>query len=92
MLTTIKHYILGMRLSCRDTNGFLADYLAGDIPPRMARRFESHIAICANCRAYLDQYRDTVRLLQEPPPLDPPPEFVKMTQAFLDKELARRED
>ena len=74
----------------REDGTYAAD-LDGQVEPRMARRFESHIAICANCRAYLDQYTLTVKILQEEPPLEPPPDLVAMTLAFLEKERTREQ-
>ena len=61
-------------------NQFLLDYHAGTLP--MARRldFELHLALCRDCRHYVDAYRKTVSLskdsaTEELPPV--PPELVE---------------
>jgi len=41
----------------------VTDYLEGRLPRRERRRFERHIAGCDGCVAYLDQMRQTLRVL-----------------------------
>ena len=41
----------------------VTDYLEGKLPPEDQERFEAHLAGCRHCRAYLDQMRQTIRLL-----------------------------
>ena len=47
-------------MTCRDVTGFLLDYLEGALPPETRAAFERHLDDCANCRAFLTQYRSTV--------------------------------
>ena len=47
-------------MTCRDVTGFLLDYLEGVLPPDTRVAFERHLDDCANCRAFLTQYRSTV--------------------------------
>ena len=47
-------------MTCRDVTGFLLDYLEGALPPETRVAFERHLNDCANCRAFLTQYRSTV--------------------------------
>jgi anti-sigma factor RsiW len=47
-------------VTCREATGFLMDYLNGDLPADVQADFERHLDRCANCRAFLAQYRATV--------------------------------
>lgn len=51
------------RLTCRELVDLLTDYLEDALPPLERARVEEHLAICPDCRAYLDQMRTTVGLL-----------------------------
>ncbi len=47
-------------MNCREIAGFLHDYDAGELEPDVLADFERHLAACANCDAYLRQYRETI--------------------------------
>jgi anti-sigma factor RsiW len=47
-------------MTCREVTEFLMDYLDGSLTPDVRTAFEGHLAICANCRAYLQQYTMTL--------------------------------
>jgi anti-sigma factor RsiW len=47
-------------MTCRDIAGFLHDYVAGELRADVLAEFERHLAGCANCREYLNQYRETI--------------------------------
>lgn len=49
-------------MKCREFAEFIADYLTGDLGAEPQAAFERHIRNCANCRAYLANYRHTVAL------------------------------
>jgi anti-sigma factor RsiW len=49
-------------VTCRDFADFLADYLDDALPAAIRREFEAHLAECPDCVAYLQQYRDVIRL------------------------------
>ncbi len=49
-------------LTCRELVEFLDDYVVDRLPSDRRAVFERHIAICENCDAYLDGYRETLRL------------------------------
>lgn len=49
-------------LVCEQAVELVTDYLEGALSRRDRRRFEAHIRACPNCRAYLDQIRQTIRL------------------------------
>ena len=70
-------------MTCRDFITFLGDYLDEALPPLTVARFESHLAICPSCVAYLASYRQTVALakdafvdLEAPVPDDVPEELI----------------
>ena len=47
--------------TCHELIDFLSDYLDGALPAATATAFEEHLAICPDCRAYLDNFRATLR-------------------------------
>jgi anti-sigma factor RsiW len=47
-------------MTCRDLTDFLAAYLSRDLAPDVQAAFERHLALCANCRRFLQQYEQTV--------------------------------
>jgi anti-sigma factor RsiW len=50
-------------MPCRELVELLTDYLEDRLSPRDRERFEAHLADCEACRAYLEQFRQTVRVL-----------------------------
>jgi anti-sigma factor RsiW len=49
-------------LTCRELVELVTDYLDGALPPRERARFDAHISGCDGCTAYLEQFRETIRL------------------------------
>jgi anti-sigma factor RsiW len=49
-------------LTCRDFVEFLDDYLAGSLSADGAAAFNTHLARCPACVAYMKTYRATVEL------------------------------
>ena len=49
-------------IACRDLVELVTDYLEGALSPEQHARFQSHIAGCDGCTAYLEQMRETIRL------------------------------
>ena len=47
-------------MTCREFAEFLDAFLAGTLPAEQAAAFQRHLAVCADCVAYLDSYRRTV--------------------------------
>jgi anti-sigma factor RsiW len=62
-------------LSCQELVEIVTDYLEDRLAPEDRRRVEEHLAACEGCRNYLEQMRETIRLvgrLEEgsiPPPM-----------------------
>jgi len=50
-------------MTCRELIEELIDYLDG-ARPREA--YEHHLALCPSCRAYVDSYLATIRLIRDP--------------------------
>lgn len=67
-------------LSCRELVELVTEYFDGTLSAEEHSHFEAHLAVCVGCRNYLDQMRETVRLLGTLPEETLPP---AARQAFL---------
>ena len=47
-------------MTCREVAEFLMEYLDGSLSPDSRARFDAHLHTCADCQAFLDQYRTTI--------------------------------
>ena len=54
-------------LTCQELVELVTEYLEGALPPADRARFEEHLDNCLNCRAYLEQMRQTIRTLRSLP-------------------------
>jgi anti-sigma factor RsiW len=50
-------------LTCREFVELVTDYLEGALPPEDRKRFEDHLGLCDGCNIYLEQMRQTIRLM-----------------------------
>jgi anti-sigma factor (TIGR02949 family) len=50
-------------MGCKELVEVVTDYLEGRLPPQDVRRFEEHLEECEGCVNYLDQMRQTIRLV-----------------------------
>lgn len=50
-------------LSCREVVELVTAYLEGALSEIDEVRFEEHLAMCEGCATYLDQMRETIRLV-----------------------------
>ena len=50
-------------LPCRDLVELVTEYLEDRLSPEDRARFDAHLAECEACRAFLDQFRQTIRAL-----------------------------
>lgn len=63
----------------------MTEYFDDALPPDEQARFEAHAARCGGCGAYLEQLRETIRLLGELEPKDLAPEAEQeLLEAFRD--------
>jgi anti-sigma factor RsiW len=49
-------------MTCREAIDFILQYLDGELPADVRAEFDRHLAICESCVAYLDSYKETVRM------------------------------
>ena len=49
-------------LSCQELVELVTDYLEGAMPDELRLRFETHIAKCGGCSAYVEEMRQTIRI------------------------------
>ena len=50
-------------MPCQELVELVTDYLEDRLSPRDKARFEEHLAQCGACRTYLEQFRQTIRVL-----------------------------
>jgi anti-sigma factor RsiW len=50
-------------LTCKELVEIVTDYLEDRLPPAEQRRFEQHLTGCEGCVNYLEQMRETIRLV-----------------------------
>ena len=50
-------------MPCRELVELITDYLEDRLSPVDRERFETHLAECEACRTYLEQFRQTIRVL-----------------------------
>ncbi|MFF5205613.1 anti-sigma factor family protein [Streptosporangium sp. NPDC000396] len=53
----------GRSADCREVLGLVTDYLEGALPAGRRRRFEEHMARCAECPVHVEQIRATIKVL-----------------------------
>lgn len=49
-------------MTCREVADFLADYASGVVAADVRARFDWHLGVCPNCRAYLATYLAAVEV------------------------------
>jgi anti-sigma factor RsiW len=54
-------------LTCRELVELVTEYFEGALSPSERSSFEEHVTSCPPCRAYLEQMRETIRLLGRVP-------------------------
>ena len=50
-------------LTCQELVELVTDYFEGRLVAQDRQQFESHLATCTGCTIYLEQMRQTIRLL-----------------------------
>jgi anti-sigma factor RsiW len=61
-------------LTCRELVELVTEYFEGALSSAERSRFEEHVMSCPPCRAYLEQMRQTIRLLGRIPEETVPPD------------------
>lgn len=70
-------------VTCASGVELLMDYLEGVLPPGTARDLEAHVAACERCRAYVESYRQTPRILRDATMAELPAELQQALMAAL---------
>jgi anti-sigma factor RsiW len=50
-------------LTCREMVELVTEYLEGAMSPREQAMFEAHLSVCPGCTAYMEQMRQTIKLV-----------------------------
>ena len=72
-------------MTCRELSEIVTDYLEGAMPLQDRIRFDLHLAVCPECRRYVEQMQRTVTSLGRVPaePIAPEVE-AKLLERFRD--------
>jgi hypothetical protein len=70
-------------MRCRDVSALATDYMEGALGWRQRLALRLHLAICDGCRAFLQQMRRTVQLIESLPVTPPTPEAEARVLAML---------
>jgi len=57
-------YVPGM-LTCQEVDGFLYDFHQGNLSFSQQFTFKMHISMCRECKSYVNDYKDNIRLSKE---------------------------
>lgn len=60
-------------MTCEELSEIVTEYLEGAMPAADRMAFDRHIAVCPECRRYLEQMRQVVETLGRLPPEPIPP-------------------
>lgn len=75
-------------LSCEQANAFILDYVEGRMDPGLRARFEAHLGMCPSCAPFLDQYRQTMKLVHDEGQIEVPTGLTEHTLHFLREQRA----
>jgi anti-sigma factor RsiW len=72
-------------MTCLELSQIVTDYLEGALPLPERARFDLHLALCPECRRYLEQMEQTVAALGRIPDAPIPAEIeAKLLERFRD--------
>ena len=72
-------------MTCQELSEIVTDYLEGAMPLRDRVRFDLHVAVCPECRRYLEQMKTTIEASGHIPPEPIPPEIeARLLERFRD--------
>jgi predicted anti-sigma-YlaC factor YlaD len=72
-------------MTCQELSEIVTDYLEGAMSLQDRIRFDLHLAVCPECRRYVEQMRQTVEAVGRVPPEPIPPEVeAKLLERFRD--------
>lgn len=70
-------------LKCRDVGKLLYDYVDGSLEPALKQQLEQHLADCPGCLAFINTYRQTIKLSKELRPREIPTELRQKLRSFI---------
>ena len=77
-------------LRCRDVGQLLYEYVEERLEPSVGQQLEQHLADCPGCLAFINTYRQTIRLSKDLRCEDIPPELQQKLRGFLKTTLTLR--
>jgi anti-sigma factor RsiW len=77
------------RRTCQDVVAVLLDYCEGSLDPKLAAAIERHFEGCRSCHAFMETYKEVVRLTGELACEDIPDEVRLRVQAALHEQVVR---
>ena len=75
---------------CRQATRLIMDYLSGELDRRTVEAFESHLAECPDCAAFLATYKKTLGAAHALKCEDMPAEMQTRLQELLCERIGRR--
>ena len=73
---------------CRDVGQLLYEYVEKRLEPPVIQQLEQHLADCPGCLAFINTYKQTMRLSSELRCRDIPPELQQKLRSFIKTKLA----
>jgi len=86
-----KRSIVGRAQSaiCREITDLLVDYMTGELDLETLAAFEEHLALCADCVAFLNTYKKTVQVTRSLRYESIPPELRKRVHEFVHRRIKK---
>jgi anti-sigma factor RsiW len=76
---------------CRDVGQLLYEYVEQRLEPLVSQQLEQHLADCPGCLAFINTYRQTIRLSNGLRPTEMPPELQQKLHSFIKTRLSSRQ-
>ena len=57
----------GLTITCTEIVEVVTDYLEGEVDEALRTEIEAHLALCPGCDHYLEQMRETIRVMGRVP-------------------------
>jgi hypothetical protein len=71
------------KLTCQQVTDILVDYVTEEMAPTLRAVFEAHLHSCADCLAFLNTYKETVRATRTVRAEDIPDDLLNRVQQFV---------
>lgn len=57
----------GLTITCTELVEIVTDYLEGEVDDALRTEIEAHLSLCPGCHHYLEQMRETIRVMGHVP-------------------------